>query len=224
MVGGRYQYPIWEAENGERYIELSGKDLPPFSVAVEQVVGRLLKGVVNISDIIAVHRANGGNAYYSRIMPLDHIEKEVTPEEFEADLQLLRSLLGDDEHNIADIDNFVSDNGKTTYFDFGKARWFPDLLENETQDSLGSSDTVRAILRNKLITLRERFSGPEGRRFIEAVIKGTDKSTEELFHAFDDDVTEDNSGPTFEEFYTRLTGRIDYLLRVLEESPQTSSS
>lgn len=174
-------YPVLETASKERYTSLEGKG----GVALaEQVVARILKGIVNVSDIVSTQ----DGVVLSKNMPLEHIEHKTSRDEVAADLAILAHVFGDSDHNLRNGRNIYSANGKHAYYDFAYAH---ELLlhfsDSETGMNPAPSDgkpisrSVAALIRQKSEALYARLEGPEGLAFLNAIFAATKRKPSELF-------------------------------------------
>lgn len=208
-----YDYTIWEAQDGSRYVELpnTGWSAP----ATQQVVVRLLKGIINVSDIISIPNEEGGVTYYSHIMPLDRIQEETSEAELSADLFLMEFTFSDLDHAQGDESNFEEKDGRIAHFDFGASQWFPIIPEDlDEQALIDSPQETRAILSTKLRQLHEHLSGNDGKQLVRSIVESTGKGVNELFQYW----SKSDAQAAFEEFYAALIGRLAYLQDLLRKA------
>lgn len=161
----------------------NSRDLPDPNFATrQQVVSRIVKGIINVADVV---RGPDGQ-YYSKKLSHESIEHAATHEEIYADLHLLALVFGDTDHKFfssngmvdAEHQNVLVDDGKVSYFDFGQAdmgRW-----SNRFSNSPWSGQTGILLLR-KLESLKNQLNGPEGLRFLEAIIEDTGTPANQIF-------------------------------------------
>ncbi|MGB4076639.1 MAG: hypothetical protein WBK28_02970 [Minisyncoccia bacterium] len=203
-----YKYPIVSWGDGT-YVQLSSEKIE--AAAVEQVVARMLKGILPVSDV--VHDPHPRlDVYYSKKMPLSSIEKKTSPEEIAADIALFRFLFGDADHALhsdftthdGESRNIIYKNERVVYFDFEMARRGFFGSRDVQQILKTCSPSTRSHLEHKLALLTERFGGADGRRFLEAIIESTGKNIALLFLD-----KEANAGPvTFDRFYNTFLQKL----------------
>jgi hypothetical protein len=211
--GNEYGYSMYEDEYGTRYIEL--KDKPGQSGPAEAIVSSLLKGIVNVSDVV-VHKRGDFTGYYSKVMELDKT-KNISYQEMVADVLLLKLVFKDEDRELEENrtydHNLVRDKKKKkiVYFDFGGAKnnfwssWSRSPLQLWELDATGL-----AFLRKKTLALKDRLSGQRGREFLAKVVShiGTD-----IARAFPI-----SNGPKDEDiFYETLINRLETILEVIDK-------
>lgn len=180
MFGRDESYSVLKAPSGEIYTSLEGKD----SAATEQIVARMLKGAINVADVVTLP----DGTYASRNMPLKSIENKVKTPELEADVFILRYLMGDSDHIIRSGRNIDSAKGRHVYYDFGFAKkgFFNSSDEEKGVDETDwsfcdRSNVVTAIIREKAHLLSERFAGEQGKEFLKVLFGTSGKAPDELF-------------------------------------------
>jgi hypothetical protein len=94
----------------------------------QMLIARLLKGIVNVSDIVYV-KDTDSPGFYSYKAPIDKVQhkeardhsKEVV-EKAKVDLALLQIIFSDFDHIVNEIqrinENFIYENGEYAFFDF----------------------------------------------------------------------------------------------------------
>jgi hypothetical protein len=179
-------YRIVADDEGNEYVDVTRKQILGFeeTAPTELVISRLLKGILNVSDVIPTTKKRlflgPKKRYLSRVMPLEKIEEQTTDDEVVADVVLLTLIFGDGDHTPSSEHNSRTENGRTAYYDFGMAspvvgtKLIPNLLEINTPEAL-------AIFRRKLQLLKERFEGDEGYQFFKAVIESSGSPPHALF-------------------------------------------
>lgn len=154
---------------------------------IQQFVSRLLKGVVNVADVV-----RGSSFFYSRVFNTSKIEESISLEEVDADVRLLRILTDDYDRWIKQnrFHNCKYENGKAVYFDFACARLsflktvFDQksiFLELQHLDEFG----LERILQ-KINVLKALYQSSGAERFFESILKfsGFSLSDEEMSIAF----------------------------------------
>jgi len=147
----------------------------------QQVIARMLKGIINVSDVVAVRSPGMLNkllsrkTFYSREMPMERIEGETSTREHIADLWILFWVFGDPDHfgrNVREKD------GRTVYFDFESLSLFQGSSKQDsdvfafTRGLLNLADKEQlGIMHDKLNRLEDRFRGIEGERMLRVIIK-----------------------------------------------------
>lgn len=213
-----YNLPVRTGE-GETYYELSDLHDP----RGQQVVARMLKGVMNVSDVITVPSSTDGDKYYSWKTPLNKIESESTKEDVEAEQLLLQYIFNSKDHRFNSNSNWANngryENGKLAHFDFGEDAY--KFLETPTgRDGLlsrlqfMSPETINN-LRTKVAELETRFEGESGKEFFQSIINATEGPTTELFGP--EEVFEKHADiPPLDLLHTILIGRIRGLKNALD--------
>ncbi|KND51199.1 MAG: hypothetical protein ABA06_02725 [Parcubacteria bacterium C7867-001] len=173
-----YRRNIYTDEVGNRWHQMSEHKHPQ----TQQFLAGLLKGLVNISDVV---KAPSGE-YVSKELDLEKIKKETLLPEVEAEVALL-AVLGDVDHSSTKelyhpdgvLHNIRYEDERVAYFDTEFA--FRGLFE-KPQDAVVplAEEEMRKMtqlgfdeFRNKLSLLKERISGPQGKRFLGALVKHT---------------------------------------------------
>lgn len=223
----------WDLEHEGIFLEESGDKY--FEVHVDpekqQTVARMLKGIVNVSDIVStVHHGDHptDKTFYSREMPLQRVQQETPWPEVVADVFIFKYIFGDRDHYNSEggpsegglhisgasksHSNFRRGNERTAYFDFDGDFYHDDIHfdihEYRKSASSLKPESLEALAR-KIKLLRERFDSKEGREFLSAIITKTGKSAFELFGAPPQRIV---PKPTpegeFENFYQELMFRL----------------
>lgn len=210
--------PVRTAE-GETYYELGGAHDP----RGQRAVARMLKGILNVSDIVSLPDAGGDEKFYSWKTPLKGIEQNTTKEQFAAEQMLLGYVFNSNDHLFNRMSGWVNngryENEKAVHFDFGEDAYNflrkPDREYLVAQLKQQSPETV-AYLNGKVSELQDRFEGEQGRTFFKAIVDAGGAPVTELF------------GPkeTFDAYkdiepldlvYRTFVGRIDGLSKLLHE-------
>ncbi|HBH71349.1 MAG: hypothetical protein UU88_C0007G0020 [Parcubacteria group bacterium GW2011_GWC1_42_11] len=213
-----YSLPVRTAE-GETYYELSGLHDP----RGQQVVARMLKGILNVSDVVAVPATDGENKYYSWKLQHGKIEDENTREQMIAEQLLLQYLFNSKDHMFNKYSDWANngryDGGKLSHFDFGEDAY--KFLETPT--GRGSSiaqfmqmkpDTI-TYLKGKVSELESRFTGEEGKKFLQSIIDASPAHVTELFGPAEVFQKYSNINEV-DLLHSVLVGRIEGLKKVLE--------
>lgn len=164
-----------EAGRFHRFVEPDKKE----HGAAEQFTARLLKGIINVSDVVSVQDSKGGTQYFSREMLVANIESETSNDELRADAYIFKHVFNDHDHKYGDPHNLNQKSGRAAHFDFHESRFLygGDL---EEPSPLLYLDLVPTLLR-KTNLLLERLSGDDGLSFIESVIQSTGKDVRDIF-------------------------------------------
>ncbi len=224
MPGVRLRGP-----NGEYLHEIESEKYPQTQYAVSLI----LKGIIPVTDfhvekwpLSSLTPFITKTKYYAfyRDGDMNRVEHEHSFAEIEADVLLLRTIFGDEDHSLETnlefgygrypdriknhvINMHVSDNySKVYFFDFHVSHFnaLPKIDIEDFFKSGQSRETIRIYLA-KLEMLKERFYGGAGKRHMRAifekVLEGkTDRKFKTLFQGFDD----------FDSFYNsfiqQLTG------------------
>ncbi len=201
--------------NGEYLHEIEREKYPQTQYAVSLI----LKDIVPVTDFhVEKWPVNSltpfvtKTKYYSfyRHSDMHRVEHAHTFDEIEADLLILRTIFGDEDHSLETnlekgyggypdqiknhlINMHVSDNySKVYFFDFHVAHF--DALPEVDIDNLfkgGQSREATRIYCEKLAALKGRFEGEEGKKHMRAifdkVLEGkVDRKFKTLFQGFDD--------------------------------------
>jgi len=214
-----YSLPVRTAD-GETYYELSNKNDP----RGQQVVARMLKGVLNVADVVTVPDEEGKERYYSRKMPLQKIENDTSKEELASEQLLLEYLFNSKDHLFNPQSNWANNatykDGKMVHFDFGEDA--DNFLRAPTnRDSLiarlqfMSPETI-AHLKEKLSELHERFAGEEGKEFFRSIIAASAAPATEVFTSHDAFEKHADLDPV-ELLHMVLMGRIEGFKKTLDK-------
>lgn len=190
----------------------------------QQVIARLLKGIINVSDIISVPNQNGEEKYYSWKMPLEKIEQNATKEIVETDQFLFKYLFNSYDHLFNTSTNWANnaryEKEKISHFDFGEdAIYF--LKNPEERESLmvklkQKRPTAINDLKRKVSELRSRFKGESGKNFLKSIIDSTGSPVTQILGPRETFDVYSDIEPT-ELVYQVLVGRIDELSKLLNE-------
>jgi len=170
---------------GEEYIKLREVTNP----ALQQAIARMLKGIINVSDVVKDVSSEKG-AYYSSIMPIERVVRETPVAEVTADGYVMEQAFGDWDHmeGLTEAKPWISnaryEDGKVSHFDFGEAR---HVVHGGVADGPAKSaekivepNAIRIAL-DKLALLKKRLSGDGGYKFMRAIF-GPDEQTIETLH------------------------------------------
>ncbi len=182
----KYKLPL-KTDGKENYYELCNDG--PHSPKGQQVISRMLKGVINVSDIISEVGVDGVKKYYSLEMNHEKIEQKSTKEMVRADQLFLEFIFNSNDHHLnmysGWANNALLKNDKVSHFDFGEDAYYflskpknIDTLVMQIQQ-LKREDFL--YLKEKVVMLNEQFSGEEGRLFFDSIIKSTGESVVDLF-------------------------------------------
>lgn len=206
---------------GERWHRIRGD-----AAEVQQVVARLLKGILNVSDVVEI-RTGSSRTFYSKEMPHADIEQATSPEETEADLMLLNLLFGDNDHEVFETGgkNLTKQDDRVSYYDFHIAKGnFLDKERHQASHMRGLvkllTPEAKKVLKEKLLILKQRLEGGEGKRFVETIARSTGTP---LFHQGHELST------VFRVRFNSLKIGVwekepDFLLRILRERVQLALS
>ncbi|MDB5244964.1 MAG: hypothetical protein JWN90_69 [Parcubacteria group bacterium] len=185
----------------DRYVQLDSSMSPER----QQVIARMLKGIINVADIVTVENKKGLELY-SRILPHEKIQRKSTQNEIVADQAILELVFGDYDRvvyekygmNDKEHHNLRIEGGIGSFFDFGGANF---ELPIHSEQLIVEKTEVYTFLKNQLDQLEARFAGPQGREFLDSVIRASGKTIAQLFPK-----TEGNSN--VEDFQDMLLSRI----------------
>lgn len=177
------------ADGVDRYVPLT----PDSNPQKQQVISRMLKGIINVADIVSIKKETG-TEFYSRILPHENIQQKSDKNEVIANVMLLELVFGDYDHRfteefgLSDTEhlNLRVDQNVASYFDFDRANF--DTIIN--LDNLkGEKYEVLRYLRVRLEELEARFKGEEGKAFLESIIRASGKTIAELFPYMEKDTS-----------------------------------
>lgn len=212
--------PVRTAE-GETYYEMDSNK--GNRQEGQQAIERMLKGVLNVSDIVSLPDAEGKEKFYSLETPLKKIEQNTTKEQVAAEQMLLGYIFNSQDHSFNLMsgagNNVRFEKGKAVHFDFGddaasflkKPDREPLIAQLEQQDP----ETL-AYLGDKATELRDRFEGEEGKLFLKAIIDASHTPVTELFGPKETFDAYKDIEP-FDLVYRTLVGRIEGLSKLLNE-------
>lgn len=186
---------VYTDDRGNRYFEITHHP------RTQQFVARMLKGIVNVADVLMIKPAREGEEplFLSKELKIDRIEAKPLAD-LTADLQVLGSIFRDVDRSVpaegksvreTDIGNPRAggnvrfDEGRSFLFDFEspRDRFFPAMnaLMAEQDKHLAAFGKEEAELTlQKLDALAERIEGDEGEAFVRAIAKKTGKNLFEL--------------------------------------------
>lgn len=216
---GEYSLPVRTAE-GETYYELSGLHDP----RGQQVVARMLKGILNVADVVTVPSSDGENKYYSWKLPHNKIEDETTKEQVIAEQLLLQYLFNSKDHMFNRYSDWANngryEGDKLSHFDFGEDAY--NFLETPTgRDSVVAQlqqmkpDTI-THLKSKVSELESRFDGEQGKKFLQSIIDASPAHVTELFGPAEVFQKYSNMEEV-DLLHSVLVGRIEGLKKVLAQ-------
>ncbi len=219
------------AAEGVRYININ-----QYPERQEAVV-RMLKGIMNVSDIVKVNNGENPPIYYSKEMPIDRVQQETSLEETQADHFILKQVFGDFDHKFSaeKINNTERRDGRSIHYDFGNANpmnmddamYSFKLLEKDIA-TLSTEET--GVVLQKLDALQKRFAGADSERFISSIIKASGMEPIKLFGLYDfevADILEKTGAKTVDSgaVQKRILNRIDTVRKSISEFvPPPSSS
>lgn len=151
----------------------------------QQAIARLLKGIINVSDLIETPQG-----FVSKEMPLEKVVEPSRRNEVLADIELLSLVFNDYDHALEgehNLDGAVAasghqnlrvENDRVAYYDFDRgtlARAVVPKLRREVPEG------ALRILVDKLDALYERFRGEEGKQFIASIVSASGMRARDLF-------------------------------------------
>lgn len=188
----------------------------------QQVVQRLLKGIVNVSDLV-VRNTGEKREYVSKETPLEKIQSRTSDDEIYADISLLTDVFDDSDRSYYPKDprgfgipqhNLAYENGKISYHDFGEA----SISErngrvNIPQETIAIMEYELA----KVAELIERFAGEQGREFFFDILKSAHAEVRSMFpRVFEGN--RDTVSTDEDYFYTVFMERLHTLTGALQGS------
>ncbi len=200
------RYGIY-SDGQDRYVQL-----PEDAAERQQVVARLLKGIVSVADVVAKTDA-GGTRHFSKIMPHERIADHTSNDEIYADIELMRLIFNDTDRSYSTKDDYMGElasnlkveDGKATYYDFGSAEFNIDApMKPQRREGNRALD----ILAQKVDLLVERFQGEEGKRHFLSIIEQSGKQSWELFRYSE---ASDSAESLYKGFLKRLAKAQEYL-------------
>lgn len=175
------------AVSGDRtYVELMGNKQPAF----QQAVARMLKGIVNVADVVKDEYSEDG-AYYSSVVPIERIKEKNPIAEVQADGYVMEQAFGDWDHmeGLTEDEPWMTnaryEDGKVSYFDFDHARegmWHSVSFSAPRALAKISDPEVLHIAFDKLELLKQRLSGSEGLSFMRAIF-GSKQETKKTLNS-----------------------------------------
>jgi hypothetical protein len=216
-----YGLPVRTGE-GETYYELS--DTQKHDLRGQQVIARMLKGVLPVADIITVQNDEGQEKYYSRKMPIERIARSTSPEQVAGEQLLLEYLFNSKDHLFNPHSNWANNatykDEKLVHFDFGEDA--NNFLRTPTdRDALTAKlshmtpETI-AHLKEKVAELENRFSNEEGKEFFQSIIESNGAPAKEIFGHPEVFAKHADLEPT-DLLHKVLVGRIAGLKKTLEQ-------
>lgn len=169
---------------GEQYVKLERGE----GDAAQFFVSKLLKGIVNVSDVVRDEQG----VFYSKVMPLDKIQESAKENEVEADAFVMKSLTGDGEHYFTPESTYLAEyqknlahrDGKVAYFDFESRYMNPN--ENYAEQASHTPIKALEIADEKLDAVYRRLSGTMGTLFVKNILKESGYRVGDVFPAFGD--------------------------------------
>jgi hypothetical protein len=204
----RYFRSTKKSLKGERFHNLPERKEPE----KQQAVARLLKGFVNVSDVVRIK-----GQWYSYEPKLSSAPQE-SPAAAEASQWILRCLFRDTDHrvlNYSEVPEFSFfphnarvEDGKHMFFDFANVEfWAHPLFQGNIESMKDASPEILRIVHDKAVAMERHFAEAEGIRQIRAIFKSIEKETgKKLNDIFPDawDKKERNLAEFIQEFQLRL--------------------
>lgn len=167
------------------------------NAATERAVALMVKGIINVSDIVQGRRKK---EFYSKVMPIEKIESTASPEEADADVMIFQRIFSDMDHYGGVMGGSKSPHnieydkeGRMAHFDFSRAKFLffehdDPRIELNMSGPFVLSEAAQLILSKKIDLLLERVQGADGRRFLEAVLKNVGQPVFSLFKPISDEM------------------------------------
>lgn len=160
----------------ERYVPL------PKGGPRQQVVSRLLKGIVNVADVVD----GPDGKQHSKILKHESIEQPSTPDSILADVEVTYLVFGDFdrryysalEMETAEHSNMRIEAGRASYYDFQEAGLTSPPVALKSKEHTTSS---LRMLDTKLEALKRHLSGADGLALINGIADASGKSLYSLF-------------------------------------------
>lgn len=198
------RYPIY-TDGADRYVKLMS-DGPR-----QEVVARLLKGVLNVADVVARPGA-AGTEYYSKIMPHERIEEPSRPTDVRADLEVISLVFNDQDRGFREegdysgafAHNLIHEAGRVSHFDFGEAEL--NLEAPMGQRTRYENPALLERVLEKLEALRAKFAGDEGKAHFLSIIEASGQHPARLFPY-------SGASANAETLYEGFVGRLDRAIR-----------
>lgn len=183
-------------KDGNVYYKLNNATWP----ARQQVASRLLKGIINVADVVSAHE---GNNFYSKQMPLDKVEESLDNLDILADFELMSLIIDDADHHLESgypgyplegtEHNVAIEHDSAAYYDFDLASF------DATNIALRYYLPIRSLRRlsEKIEEVHARYASEDGKALAMSIYEDGQK------HA--------PSGLTDspDHFYEVLMGRIE---------------
>jgi hypothetical protein len=180
------------SSRGEKYVKLGHGE----SDSSQFVTAKLLKGILNVSDIIKDEKGE----FYSKVMPIDKIQEETSDAEIEGDFFVIRALTGDGDHDFTPASenlkggakNIIREDGKAVHFDFGYSRELNPAINNAEQAKYTGTEALQ-LADKKLDAIYKRLNGTMGTLFLKSVMKESGLGVKDVFPNFNEvDESEDS--------------------------------
>ncbi len=217
--------PVRTSEK-ETYYEVNNNQRPQG----QRAIARMLKGILNVSDVVATHDRKGRERLYSWKLPTNRIKEGMSSGEFAADQMILEYIFNSRDHIYNSFNGWVNNGsyqkGKGYHFDFGEdaERFLDEADQGSIRGKLANqSPEARAYLLGKAQELQERFAGIEGRAFLKSIVDSSGVPITELFgpqRVFDE---HPNVDPLV-LVHNLLTTRIDALLSNVKALTSTANT
>ncbi|HYC34751.1 MAG TPA: hypothetical protein VEC13_03390 [Candidatus Paceibacterota bacterium] len=186
IIGVRGLEKVGQSEDGkaDRFVDKDGRvfygEIKPDKHPADQMLtARILKGIIPVSDVVAV-QTDEGVKFYSHELPLDKIKpKEVSSTdsmESYADTLFLKFIFSDDDHYPESL-NMYSENTHHALYDFDEASdfWKKNFGRDEKNYVRFLSPQEKSLLIERARALEDRLKGKDGLAFLESVVESVRK-------------------------------------------------
>ncbi len=150
----------------------------------QMLLTRMLKGIVNVSDVVFVKDEKGEGKFYSYELPLEdsspeYAERSTDLYNADAGVFMLTHIFHDGDHKWP-MANTRAQYQRHAFFDFehfgGFWRDFYAGRPEEIKKDLQGKDTYsKQILSTKIEELLRRFDGEEGLNFLQFIVSSIEK-------------------------------------------------
>lgn len=215
VTRGTREHDVFKHENDTYYKIEDGPS--------QQVITRLLKGIINVSDIVT-REGEADPEFFSRHIPLDKVEERVTQDEVLADIRLLGAIFSDtDRARVKDgYNNAQQADSKVSFYDFGESRFSNESESNLSVyvDQVYKKLPFKALVRlkEKLTLLRERLSNEEGKKFFMKIYSDAVKNDSHRDRAQDYGLFYLPKANEADQVYAILQKRIERTLQNVEDA------
>lgn len=199
---------------GKRFYQLRQE----FAYETQQFISRILKGILNVSDVVMIPDADGQRKFYSVRLPLDQVEKSHTYEEIVADIDLISLLFNDSDRSVGTVPhNMTREGEKVGYYDFGSAYSYFYKKDAVPAWILRDSSKEKLLyLKERVEELKSQYGNSEGKKFLRDILVSV--GADSLNKMFLSEKQDANAEDAFDNFYETFMRRVSAVEAYLDSA------